>query len=242
LELDANSAEAYAVRGSIRWLYEWDARRAEMDYQRAIELSPSYAVARQWFGMLLCDLERFQQCLAETARAHALDPAYLIAGADMGIRLYEARRYTEAIAPVKKVLEFNPDFMIGHLYLGQVYEANRMYPEARTELRKAAELSGGAPAEIAAFGHASAVSGDRDKARQVLRRLQELTKQGYVSGYESALIRLGLGEKQRALDLLKSAVRERSSWITKLNVDPRLDPLRGDPRFTDLLRGVGLAP
>jgi TolB-like protein/Tfp pilus assembly protein PilF len=241
LELDKNSAEAYAVRGAIRWLYEWDAPGAEMDFQRAIELSPSYSIAHQWYGMFLCDLERAEQCLAETARAHALDPAYLIAGVDLGIRLYDTRRYSEAIAPVQKVLEFNPDFMIGHLYLGQIYEANRMYSEARAELRKAIELSGGAPANIAALGHASAVSGDREEARNALHRLEELAKQRYVSGYESALIRIGLGEKEVALDLLKSAVRERSSWMTRLNVDSRLDPLRGDPRFTDLLRRVGLA-
>lgn len=191
---------------------------------------------------MLCTLGRFEHCLAETARAHTLDPAYLVAGVDVGARLYDARRFTEAFAPIQKVLEFNPDFMIGHLYLGQVYEAKRMYPQARAELQKAVELSGNAPAEIAAFGHACAASGDRNDARKALRRLEELAKQRYVSGYEKALIRLGLGEKQAALELLESALRERSSWMTRLNVDPRLDPLREDPRFTDLRRRVGLAP
>ena len=242
LELDGNNAEAHAVRASILWLYDWDAPHAEIEFQRAIELSPSYTAARQWYGAFLCTQGRFEHCLAETAHAHALDPAYLIAGVDVGTRLYEARRYTEAFAPIQKVLEFNPDFMIGHLYLGQVYEATKMYPQARVEFQKAVELSGDAPAEIAAYGHACAASGDRNEARKALRRLDELAKQRYVSGYEKALIRLGLGEKQAALGLLQSAFRERSSWMTRLDVDPRLDPLREDARFTDLRRRVGLTP
>jgi TolB-like protein/DNA-binding winged helix-turn-helix (wHTH) protein/Flp pilus assembly protein TadD len=242
VQLDGASAEAHTALASSTFLYEWDWRGAETEFRRAIELSPSYAPAHQWYGRYLCGLERFEECLAETARAHALDPAYLVAAVDVGARLYDARRYAEAIAPIRKVLEFNPDFGIGHHILGQVYEANRMYPEALAELQKALELSGGAPRDVAALGHAYAVSGYRAEARQALQKLEELAKRRYVSSYERVLICAGLGENDRALEWLERAFQERSTWMITLRVDPRLDPLRGYARFVDLVRRVGLTP
>lgn len=242
LQLDETSAEAHTARAVIREVYERDWRGAEAEYQRAVELSPSYATARLWYGEYLCDVGRFGECLAETARAHALDPAYLIAAVSMGTRLYDAGRYAEAIAPIQKVLEFNPDFVPGHRDLGQVYEANRMYPRAISELRRAVELSGGAPIDVAALGHIYAVSGHRAEARKALDRLGELAKQRYVSNYGRALIWAGLGDNDRAMEWLEGAFQERSAWMMKLKVDPRLDPLRGDARFIDLVRRVGLTP
>jgi TolB-like protein/DNA-binding winged helix-turn-helix (wHTH) protein/Tfp pilus assembly protein PilF len=242
VELDDGSAEAHTARAVIRQVYEWDWRGAETEFRRAIALSPSYAPARHWYGHYLCDLGRVDECLAETARAHALDPAYLVAAVDVGFRLYGARRYAEAIAPIRKVLEFNPDFTLGHHYLGQVYEANRMYPEAVTELRKAVELSNGAPRDVAALGHAYAVSGQRSEARKALGTLEHLATQRYVSSYARALIYTGLGENELALAWLERAFQERSSWMVKLKVDLRLDPLRKNARFTDLMLRVGLTP
>jgi tetratricopeptide (TPR) repeat protein len=185
---------------------------------------------------------RFEECLAETRRAHSLDPAYLVVAVDMGCRLYEARRYTEAIAPIEKVLEFNPGFAVGHRCLGQVYEANGMYREAIPELQRAVDLAGEVPMYVAALGHAYAVSGQRDEARKALRKLDELAKRRYVSNFPRALICAGLGEKDRALEWLERAFQEHSSGMVKLKVDPRLDPLRQDARFKNLLGRVGLTP
>jgi tetratricopeptide (TPR) repeat protein len=242
VQLDENSAEAHIARAAVRDIYEWDWQGAEMELKRAIELEPSNATGRQWYGQHLCNLGRFDECLAETAHANALDPAYLLVAVDMGGRLYEARRYTEAIAPIQKVLEFNPDFVVGHRVLGQVYEANRMYPEAVAELRRAVELAGDAPTNVAALGHAYAVAGHRAEALNALRRLDELATRRYVSNFARALIRVGLGENDRALELLELAFQEHSSGMVKLKVDPRLDPLRQDARFSDLLRRVGFTP
>ncbi len=197
---------------------------------------------RTLVGNYLCNVGRFEECLAETDRAHALDPGYLIIAVDVGCRLYEARRYDEAISPIQKVLEFNPDFAAGRGCLGQVYEANRRYPEATAELRKAVELSGGAAIYIAALGHAYAVSGQRAEARKQLQKLDELSTLRYVSSFPRALIYAGPGENDRALEWLEQAFQEHSSGMHKLKVDPRLDPLRGDARFTDLMRRVGLTP
>jgi len=242
VRLDPASAEAHAARASIRFLYEWDWQSAESEFMRSIELNPNYAPARQWYGHYLCTVQRFEECLAETARAHSLDPAYLVASADVGYRRYQARRFKEAIGPIQKVLEFNPDFLIGHRFLGEVYGANRMYPEAVKEFHRAVELSGGAPIDIAGLGHALAVSGGRAEAFKALHTLDELAKTRYVSSYDRVLILLGLGENARAIDALERAFQERSSALVHLNVDARLDPLRDTPRFSDLVRRVGLAP
>jgi serine/threonine-protein kinase len=242
VQLDGKSAEYHVVRAALRRFSEWDWRGAEMELKHAIALSPSDANARHRYGQLLCNVGRFDECLAETARAHALDPAYLTVAVDMGCRLYEARRYTEAIAPIQKVLEFNPDFVAGRHCLGQVYEANRMYPEAIVELRRAVELAGDAPLNIASLGHAYAVAGHRAEARKALRKLDELATRRHVSNFARALIWVGLGENDRALELLELAFQERSPAMGKIKVDPRFDPLRQDARFTDLLRRVGFVP
>jgi serine/threonine protein kinase/tetratricopeptide (TPR) repeat protein len=242
VQLDGISAEYHLVRAALRHFYTWDWRGSEMEIKRAIELAPSNALARHRYGQHLCNVGRFEECLAETARANALDPGYLVAAVDLGCRLYEARRYTEAIAPIQKVLEFNPDFVVGRRCLGQVYEANRMYPEAIAELRRAVELAGDDTVNIAALGHAYAVAGHRAEARKALRKLDELATRRYVSNLARALIRVGLGENDRALELLELAFQERASALGKLKVDPRLDPLRPDPRFTNLLRRVGFTP
>jgi tetratricopeptide (TPR) repeat protein len=117
-----------------------------------------------------------------------------------------------------------------------------MYPEAIAELRRTVELSDDAPKDVAALGHAYAVSGQRNEAHKALQKLEQLAKRRYVSNYGRALICAGLGENDRALAWLERAFQERSSWMVKLIVDPRLDPLRGDARFTDLMRRVGLTP
>jgi TolB-like protein/Tfp pilus assembly protein PilF len=242
VQLDGTNAEAHGVLAGVRFMYDWDPAGAEREYRRAIELSPSNATARQWYGQYLCNIGRFEECLAETGRAHSLDPAYLTVAVDMGCRLYEARRYAEAIAPIQKVLEFNPDFAVGHRCLGQVYEANGKYREAIPELQRAVDLSSEAPIYVAALGHAYAVSGQRDEARKALRKLDELATRRYVSDFPRALIYAGLGEKDRALERLERAFQEHSSGMVKLKVDPRLDPLRQDARFTNLLRRVGFTP
>jgi|SRR5579872_394867 len=239
VELDDASAQAHTARACILHIYDWNWQAAEKEFLRAIELSPNYATARQWYGQYLCNLERFSECLAETDRASALDPAYLVAAMDAGYRRYEAHQYSEAIAPIQKVLEFNPDFAIGRRILGQVYEANRRYREAITEFQKALQLSGGANMDVAALGHAYAVAGERTEALKTLRRLDDLAKRRYVSNFERALIYVGLGENDRALERLEGAFQERSAWLVKLKVDPRLDPLREDSRFIDMLRRVG---
>jgi len=108
------------------------------------------------------------------------------------------------------------------------------------ELGRALELLGGNVLVQADLGHLFAISGKRDRAREVIENLRNLSERRYVPAFHIALVLVGLGETDQALEWLEKAYQERSDLLVYLRVDPRLDPLRGDPRFADLLRRVGL--
>jgi TolB-like protein/DNA-binding winged helix-turn-helix (wHTH) protein/Flp pilus assembly protein TadD len=241
LQLDPTLAEARTVLAGVKH-GDWDWNGAGAEYRRAIELNPNYAHAHDWYSQYLCELGQFDEGVAEADRAHALDPLDLMLGIDVGIRLYWARRYSEAIAPIQKTLELDPNFRVAHRFLGQVYEQNAMYDAAIVELRRAAELSDNNPIDLGALGHVYAVSGQHKLALQILEELHRLSVKRYVSGYEFALIYAGLGEQDKAVYWLDKAFQEHSTWMLHLKVDPRLDPLRSDPGFQDLVRRVGLSP
>jgi TolB-like protein/DNA-binding winged helix-turn-helix (wHTH) protein/Flp pilus assembly protein TadD len=240
LELDPTLAEAHTVLAGLKH-GNWDWAGAGAEYRRAIELNPNYAHAHQWYGQLLAELGQFDHGVSEAERAHTLDPLNLILGVDVGYRRYWARRYHEAISPIQKTLELDSGFAVGHRYLGQVYEQIGMHEAALAELRRATALTGGNPIDMGALGHAYAVSGRRTEALHILEELRRLSAKRYVSAWEFALIHTGLGERDAALHWLQEAFHDHSAWMLHLKVDPRLDPLRSDPRFQELMRRVGLA-
>jgi len=175
-------------------------------------------------------------------RAQQLDPLSLIISATLGDGLRLARRYDEAIEQVRKALEMDPSFAMGHWLLGLPYEQKAMYREAIAELQGALELSKGSPYMLGALGHTYALSGNRQRARQAVADLQELSKRRYVSPFETALIYTGFGDKERALEWLERALEDQSWGMIFLKVDPRFDRLRSDSRFAGLLRRMGLEP
>jgi Flp pilus assembly protein TadD len=122
------------------------------------------------------------------------------------------------------------------------YEQKGMYAEAVAELQKAVNVSPGSPFALGSLGHAYAVSGDREKARQVLSDLRELSRRRYVSPFDTAVIYAGMDDEDRAVEWLEKAFDDRSLEMIFLKVDPRFDSLRADPRFVNLLRRMGLAP
>ena len=127
-----------------------------------------------------------------------------------------------------------------HDFLGGAYEQKGMYEEAFTEVQKAISLSGDSVHIRAELGHAYAVAGKGGEALKIMDELKGLSKETYVSPYDVAAIYVGLGQKDQAFDWLEKAYQERSDWLRYLKVDPRLDPLRSDLRFSDLVRRVGL--
>ena len=242
LELDSLSAEAHTALAAIKHIYEWDWEGAGIEFRRAIDLNPSYVTARQWYGQYLTELGRYEDGIAETAKAHTLDPVYLIAGASLAGRYYWARRYDEAIVPLQKTLDLDPDAPNVHRLLGQIYEQKRMFTEAITHFERAVALANNKVSSVAALGHGYGVAGRRREALGSLARLKAMSKEQYVASYHIALVHAGLGEKDEAQEWLVRAYHERSSWMVHLKVDPRLDPLRADARFQSLMARVGFKP
>ena len=220
--------------------YDWLWTVAEREYLRAIELNPNYATAHQWYGEYLATIGRFEEGLEQLKQAEHLDPLSLIINSDLGLPYFFAREYDRAIEQWQKTVELDPDFWLAHYALALVYEQKEMYQEAIAESKRALSLFTDSPWVLAGLGYIYAVSGQRDAAQQVLEELKGRTQESYVSPFDLALIYAGLGEKEEALRWLEKAYEERNQWLTWLKVEPRLDSLRSDPRFADLVHRVGL--
>jgi TolB-like protein/tetratricopeptide (TPR) repeat protein len=238
LKLDDTLAEAHTTLAMAIWLYDFDFPQAIREFQRAIELNPNYAIAHQQYGnTTLTALGRFDDAIAEGKRAVELDPLSLIINADLGTNYLYARRYDEAIAQLRKTLEMDPGFYYAHSNLGQALEAKGALEAAIEEYQKSRSLNDD-PFVLALLGHAYA-SGNKTEALKILEQLKELSKQRYVSAYSFALVYLGLGDREQALNWLEQSYRDRAgSDIGYIRVDPLVDPLRGDPRFEALAEKI----
>jgi len=240
LRIDSELAEAHNSLAHLHMhAYEWS--EAGREFRHAIELNPNYATTYDWHAFYLSFVGRPNEATRQAARALELDPLSLPFNADYAELLYFTRQYDKAIEQLEKTLEMEPHFYPAHINLGRVYEQKEMYEDAISEFRTALDLSGSIDG-LAALGHAYAVSGRKKEAQDILTQLSELSKSKYVSPYSMAVVHVGLGENGRALEWLREAAEEHAGWVIYLNVDPKLDPLREEAKFEDLLRTVGLAP
>jgi eukaryotic-like serine/threonine-protein kinase len=242
LALDDTLAEPHAALAYVKTIYDWDWPGAEREFKRAIELNPNYATAHHWYCLYLVAAGRPDEAIAEVRRAQEADPLAPTLRSTAGVVFYQARRYEQAVEQLHKALEMDPNFPGGHLWLGLVYEQMGRSEEAIAELHKAASLSGGEPPDLSLQGHVYASAGRSAEAQRVLAELKGLSKRRYVAPFDIALVYAGLGEKRQALEWLERAYEDHSFRVTWIKVWPQLDPLRGEPRFQDLLRRMGLAP
>lgn len=239
LELDDNLAEAHTSFAYIKYQFEWDWNGAEVEFKRAIDLNPNYALAHSWYGIELAGMGRMEESLREMKRSEELDPLSSSINASEAWMLYQARRYDEAITQFQKALDLDQSFARAHWGIAEPYLLKGNYDKAISEFQASRQLDE-TPLILARLGHAYAVSGRKPEAREILANLKQLPKPVYVDHYFIAEIHLALGEREQALNELENAYKERSSWMVWLKVDPLLDDLRPDPRFQDLMRHAGL--
>jgi TolB-like protein/Tfp pilus assembly protein PilF len=241
LEIDDQSAEAHASMAVVKEA-EWDWPGAEQEFRRALELNPSYATGHQWYAEYLVGMGRHQEALAELRRARELDPLSLIITAVSGGMSYFAREYDTAIDHCRGALELDPDYPGAHLFLGWAYEGRQMYEQAIAEFQQVQALGGPRIISLCSFGRAYALAGMRSDTETILGEVLASDERQYVSADLTALIHLGLGEKDEALAWLQKALNAHAVGLMFLKVDPRYDLLRDGPRFDDLLRRIGLEP
>jgi len=239
LAIDSTLAEAHTSLARVL-ANNWDWPAADVEFKRAIELNPGYLEAHHAYSHYLIAMGRTAESLTESKRALQLAPLDTTMGEHLGWHYLMAREVDQSIDANRKVLDLDPNTTLAHYILGQAYEEKSMYTEAIAEFQRAVTLSNGAPETLMGLGHAYAVAGKKGEALKIRGQLVALSKQRYVSPVYMALICTGLGEKDQAFTWLNKAYEERSAMLIYLKLEPRLDPLRSDPRFADLLRRVGL--
>jgi TolB-like protein/Tfp pilus assembly protein PilF len=237
LEFDDNLGEVYTCLGSLS-VVDWDWPEGERQFKRAIELSPSYATAHQWYAELLIETGRFEEGVAETRRALDLDPLSPGIHTLLGWALYTTRQYDAAIRQFRQTIEVYPSLAGPYLDLGMTYIAKGTYNEAKTVLQKAADLTHREPGAISLLGHAYATAGDHHEPQ---RLLDELKKRREVSPVPFALLYMDVGDKDRAFEWLERGYEDRSQFMEELKVTPLFDGLREDARFAALLKKMRLA-
>jgi TolB-like protein/DNA-binding winged helix-turn-helix (wHTH) protein/Tfp pilus assembly protein PilF len=240
LELDDTIGEAHDTLGVLNWRYKWDWAAADREFDRAIALAPSYSCAHEDRSIYLSFAGRRAEALSELTRSGELDLSPSFALTESGA-YYELRDYERLIEASRKGMVSDPNEWLEHYYLGVGYQGTGKLLEAISEYQKAIEMSDGDQDSTAALAHAYAVIGRRGESEKILRELERKSKSAYVSPYLMATIYAGLGEKDRAFELLEKAYAERSldiSWFIK--ADLRIDSLRSDPRFQSLVRRVRL--
>jgi len=240
LQLDPDLAEAHTSLAALLWLHDWQWEEAEREFKRSLELSPAYSTANHWYAEYVMTMGRHAEALARMKKGQDLDPLSLIINVAVGWAFYHSRRYDEAIEQLRRTVELDPNYPVTYWILGLLLSKTGCYELASIEGEKGVKLSGGSPMMRAALAHTLVAAGRTNEAGQILDDLTQLAKQKYVAPYFFAGIHVGLGENDRALEYLEKAHEEHSNWLIYLHIDPSMDGLRGDSRFQDLLRRVGL--
>jgi TolB-like protein len=238
LELDDNLAEAHTSLALIKMEYEWDWPGSEREFQRALQLNPGLAEAHHQYSHYLTALGRTSESLAQSRRALELDPLSLVLNGHLAWYYLYARQYDQTLQQCQKTSELDRNYPETAEFRGLAYEQKGMYQEAIAELQRAVGLTGGSRHVKAELGHAYAVAGDTTKASEILDELKSESAQTHISSYDIAVIYLGLDRKDEALEAFENAYQERSEWLRYVKVDPRLDPMRGDPRFEKLANQI----
>jgi TolB-like protein/DNA-binding winged helix-turn-helix (wHTH) protein/Tfp pilus assembly protein PilF len=240
LQLDGSLAEAHTSLALIAENYDYDWQTAEKEYRRAIQLDPQYATAHQWYAECLSFQGRFPEALEESERARQLDPLSLIIATDHAVILYFARQYDRAIEQFRAVLAMEPNFARAQHMVVYPYVEKGMFPEALAETAKWRHSDGSLASEVEAYVNAR--WGKQQQAERALAQSKlESLHQPEAATFVVMQAYVATGNKNQALAMLEKLYREHSNLVTTLKVEPALDPLRGDPRFQELLRHIGLA-
>ena len=238
LELNPDLAEAHNALAKIAMDYDIDFAEATREFKRAIALNPNYAGAHHWFSGTLESQGQFVEAIAESKLGTELDPFSAVNMSDQGRVYGSARRFPEAKASFEKALAIDPAFSWTHWHYGEMLQVSGDLKGAAAEYAKASTANN-TPEPIALSGQLAAIMGRPEEARQALTALDELEKHRYVDVFWRALLYLGLGDKDRALQFLEQSYANNEGYeIGLIKVDPMLDSLRAEPRFQALVKKV----
>jgi eukaryotic-like serine/threonine-protein kinase len=239
LELDGSLAEA---RTALAHAFAQDFKfpEAEREFRQAIQMNPNYATAHQWYATVLLVTKRYDESVAEGKRAQEIDPLSLIITTNMAGYYFYQGKYDEALPYAKATVDMDPNFFLGRNTLGLIYEMKGSYAEALIEAKRVLELNDD-PNYLANLAHLYAVSGKRNEALKTLEQMKQIASGGrYISGYSFAVVYIGLGDKDKAIEQLERSFEYRAPDFLYVAVDPYFKDLHSDPRFVDLMHRAGL--
>ncbi|MFL5613579.1 MAG: protein kinase domain-containing protein [Gemmatimonadaceae bacterium] len=239
LQIDPNSAEAHAALGYV-WHYDLRWADAEREFRRAIELNPSFALARIWYANLLMGRSRTSEGIEQVYVARDLDPFSLVVNTNVGWVLDMAGRHDEAIRQLTQTLTLDSNYVQARSRLAGALLSAHRFAEAREQADRVIALTDSAPLALAMVALIDAHAGRRDTARVLLRELLARSQHEYVPSPPLAHIMGQLGDIDGAMAQLQKAFDERSNAIAYLGIETAFAPLRSDPRFQQLLIRAGL--
>jgi eukaryotic-like serine/threonine-protein kinase len=240
LSINEGLAEAHTSLGFVTYRYHLKWAESEQHFKKAIALDPNYATAHHWYSSYLAASGRLDEAVVEAKTAHDLEPFSLTIHSDYARNLYYAGRLDEARKELLRIRQMDPNFGRTHYELGLILEEEGKLEEAITELKLALQFLPDNVAALTALGHAQALAGKKSDAKKVISRLEELSKQQYVSPFQTAVVYAGLDERKLAVDWLEKAREERFNWLPFIQVDPMFKNLRSEPRFVELSESLGL--
>ncbi|MCA1623999.1 MAG: tetratricopeptide repeat protein, partial [Acidobacteria bacterium] len=234
LSLDENLSEAHSTLCEEKMYYEYDFAGAEASCKRAVELNPDSSQAHQIYSRYLFSRGRFDEAIAEIKTAIDLEPALLFNHTLYGINFYYARRYPEAVVQFKRVMAMEENFGIAHFWLILTLVAQGNEPEAFEWVMNGVDFDKADEATIQVYKRAYQTSGWRGVMQERAKRFEQ-SDEIYFRGAE---FNAQAGNKDKAFEYLEKSYQRREMWMAYLQVDPRLDALRDDPRFAELVRRV----
>jgi serine/threonine-protein kinase len=241
IRLDESLAEAHAALGFIHLVYDWNGPAAEKELLRALDLNSTLADARLNYAAYLTSQGRLEPAVLEIRKAVDLDPQSIRTHAFGTLFLIFARSFDEAIELARKGLEFEPNSAFTLAFQGAAYAEKGRFDEAVANLERAAQLDK-SPTILALRAHVLAVAGRKTEAQKLIRHVEEETKDRYFCPYEIATAYVSLGDEDTAVRWFRKGIEDRADCMPWLGVEPWMDRFRPDPRYTNLLREIGLTP
>ncbi|MBI1762572.1 MAG: winged helix-turn-helix domain-containing protein [Acidobacteria bacterium] len=242
IALDNELAEAHTALGVVHFMYDWQFAAAEQELKRAVALNPGLPDGQMWYGKYLALMGRFDESIAVLQRAAALDPVSPLTAPEYTFPYFLKGDYAAAIAGNTRMLAIEPNLPQIQMNLAVCYAAKGEYAKAIALFERVRQNDAGLAMDMGlmlAYTYASA--GDHTTAERTLKQTIATAKGGYIYPYDAALAYGALGDLDQAFAWLEKGYQERVDQMAWLKVDPRLKPLRRDPRFADLLRRVGLS-
>ena len=240
LELDAELPEAHTVSGMIAAVYDWDWPKAESEFKRSLELDPNLALTHYRYAWVyLSPMGRHDEAIAEMKRSLELEPLAINPGANFAGVLVYARQFDAAIEQAQKTFELDPGQVTAQNWVCHSLNAKGRWAEC---LEFAAQVKRPDYSFYSQLSYSYAIGGRRQEAEAIIEQWKEAEKTKYIANYWVAISYGALGDKEAAFAHLEKAYQAHDWFLQRIKVDPFLDPLRGDPRFTDLVKRIGLTP